>query len=79
MKEGIFVGSKPRKVLKDPNFEKKLPAVERRAWKVFEWLCANFLGNTISPLLQEEVKNLHETYKEMGCHVPLKVHFYTHI
>ena len=47
LKEGIFVGPQIRKVLKDTNFEKTL---EQRAWKAFEWLCANFFGNIMSPL-----------------------------
>ena len=53
MKEGIFVGPKPWKVLKDPNFEKELTAVKWHAWKGFQWPCKNFLGNTMSPLPQE--------------------------
>ena len=45
LKEGIFVCSQIREVLKDPNFEKTLTALGKRAWKAFEWLCANFFGS----------------------------------
>ena len=68
IKEGIFVGPLIRKVLKDPNFEKTLTSVERRAWKAFDWLYANCLGNTMSPLFKEELKT-------MGFRMSLKVHF----
>ena len=77
MKEGIFVGPKPWKVLKDPNFEKELTAVKWHAWKAFQWPCKNFLGNTMSPLPQELKTYLKLTTNEL-LHVP-KVHFYTHI
>ena len=75
LKEGIFVDPQIWKVLKDPNFEKTLTALEQCAWKAFEWLCANFFGNIMSSLFQEGVENLFKTYKEMGCHMSLKVHF----
>ena len=61
-KEGIFVGPQIRKVLKDPNFEKTLTALKQHACKAFEWLCANFLGNIMSPLFQEGVENLLKAY-----------------
>ena len=34
--KGNFVGPQIREVLKDPNFEKTLTALEQRAWKAFE-------------------------------------------
>ena len=73
--KGIFVGPQIREVLKDPNFEKTLTALEQRAWKTFEWLCANFLGNIMSPLFQKKVEILLKAYKEMSCRMYLKVHF----
>ena len=78
MKEGIFVGPQIWEVLKNPTFEKTLAAVERCVWKAFEWLCANLLGNTMSPLFQEEIKNLLKAYKNMDYCMSLKVHFYTY-
>jgi len=45
MKEGIFVGPQIKQLLKDQDFCIKLNAVEKRAWKAFENICRNFLGN----------------------------------
>ena len=61
-KEVIFVGPQIQEVLKDPNFEKTLTALEQSAWKAFEWLCANFLGNIMSPLFQEGVESVLKAY-----------------
>ena len=77
LKEGIFVGPQIREVLKDPKFEKELTSIELRAWKAFRWLCANFLGNKRSSSLRMKVENLLEAYKEMGCRMSLKIHFFT--
>ena len=44
LKKEIFVGPQIWKVLKDPNFKKTLTSLKQRAWKAFEWLCANFFG-----------------------------------
>ena len=52
LKKGTFVGPQIREVLKDPNFEKTMTALEQRAWKAFEWLCVNFLSCIMSPLFQ---------------------------
>ena len=79
IKEGIFVGPQIWKVLKDSNFKNTLTAVERCAWKAFEWLRANFFGDTVSFLFQKEVENLLEVYKETSCRKTLKVQFYTPI
>ena len=75
LKKEIFVGPQILEVLKNPNFEKTMTTLKQCAWKAFEWLCANFLGNTNSPLFQKEVENLRKAYKEMGCRISLKVHF----
>ena len=75
MKECIFACPQIWEVLKDQCFEKTLTAVERRAWKPFQWLRANILGNKTSPLIQEEFEKLPETYKKMGYCMSLKVRF----
>ena len=74
LKEG-FVGPQIREVLKDPKFEKELTSIELRAWKAFKGLRANFLGNKRSPSFKMKVENLLETVMEMGCRMPVKIHF----
>ena len=81
LKERIFVGPQIQEVLKHLKFEKTLTALEQRGWKVFEWLCANFLGNTMSLLLQEGVENLLKLTERWPItdspysHMPRKAHF----
>ena len=76
LKEGIFAVLQIRKILKDSKFEEKLASIELRAWKAFKWLCGNFLENKRSPSLKMGVENLLELYKEMGCRMLPKIHFY---
>lgn len=49
IKEGIFDGSQIRKVLKDENFPPLLPPNGAAAWKSFQLIVSNFLGNNKSP------------------------------
>jgi len=45
MNEGIFVGPHIKQPFEDQDFGTKLNPTERRAWKAFQNLCRNFLGN----------------------------------
>jgi len=45
MTERLFVGPKIIQLFEDQNFSTKLNSRERRAWKVFENVCRNFLDN----------------------------------
>jgi hypothetical protein len=45
IKEGIFIGPQIRLLLGDPIFTKKLNKFENRAWRAFENVRKNFLGN----------------------------------
>ena len=76
LKESIFVGPQIREVSKNPDFKKELTLIELRAWKVFKWLFANFSGNKKSPSFKMGFENLLEAYKEMGCLMSLKIHFF---
>ena len=60
LKEGIFIGSQIREVLKDPDFEKELTSIKLHALRAFKWLCANFLGNKKLPSFKMGVKDLLE-------------------
>ena len=75
LKEGIFVGPQIREVYKDPEFEKTLNTLKLRAWHAFKWICCNFLRNFKSNSYREGVAELLAAYKEMGCRMPLKMHF----
>jgi hypothetical protein len=51
-KEGIFVGPQIAQLSEDQDFCTILNSTERRAWKTFENICRNFLGNEKSGKLQ---------------------------
>jgi len=48
IKEEIFVGPQIKQLLQDQDFCIKLNNVGRTAWKAFENICRNFLGNETS-------------------------------
>ena len=45
IKEGIFIGSQIRSVLRDTDFEALLNPIKKTAWQAFRNICCNFLGN----------------------------------
>ena len=75
LKEGIFAGPQIWEVFEDPEFEKTLNTLELRAWHAFKWICSDFMENFKSSSYQEGVAELLAAYKEMGCHMSVKMHF----
>lgn len=61
-------------VQKDKVFEDLLTLIEMRAWKAFKSDYNGFLGNTCVPDWQECIENLLQSYEDMGCRMPLKIH-----
>ena len=76
-KEGIFVGPQITQLFTDQYFDTILNSTERRACRVFENVCRNFLGNekrgggNQSKIVQELISS----YSAVGCNVSLKLHF----
>ena len=64
------MGSQIREVLKDPQFEKSLTKLKLRAWQVFKWFCANFLGNAKSRFFRQELKICLRLTEKSVPHVP---------
>ena len=75
LKEGIFVGSQIREVLKNTDFEELLNLKELRAWEAFKSVCSGFLRNTRVPDYQACIEKLLKSYEDMGCRMSLKIHF----
>lgn len=75
IKEGVFTGPDIRKVIRDPEFEKKLNQKELAAWKAFVKVVNGFLGNRKEENYKTLVVDLLETYNAMGCRMSLKIHF----
>lgn len=75
IKEGVFDGPQIRKVMKDKNFESHLTECELAAWHSFIKVVDGFLGNHKADNYEELVNNLLTSFKNMGCHMSLKIHF----
>jgi len=79
-KEGIFVGSQIAQLFEDHDFSTKLNSTERRAWKAFENICRNFLGNAKAENYREYVQELISSHSALGCIMTLKLYFlYSHL
>ncbi|GBL76721.1 hypothetical protein AVEN_68602-1 [Araneus ventricosus] len=58
IKEGIFVGTQIRQLMKYPVFESKLTKKEAAEWTSFKELAKNFLGNHKAENYRQIVNNL---------------------
>jgi hypothetical protein len=67
LKEGVFFG---RQTTKYQDFSKKLYSTERRAWKVFENVCRNFLGIENTENYSEILQQIISSHSAVGltCH-----------
>ena len=70
-KEGIFVGLQNTQLFEDQDFSRKLDSTERRAWKAFENVCRNFLGNEKAENYSEIMQELISLYNNISS----KLHF----
>ena len=75
LKEGVFIGSQIRDLIKDEYFDKILQGDEKAAWDNFKFVVKGFLGERKAQTFEELVNNLLQSYQKLGCHVPLKIHF----
>jgi hypothetical protein len=62
MKEGIFFGPQITQILEDQDFSSKLNSTEIRAWKAYENICRNFVGNEHANNYAEIVQELISPY-----------------
>lgn len=74
LQKGIFVGPQIRKLLKDPNFVKRLTKTEQNAWTSFVNVVKGFLGNERKRNCKQLVETLIKKFKAMGCNMSLKIH-----
>ena len=74
VKGGIFIGPKVKLILKSDEFLETLSAVEKDAWICFAAVVQGFLGNNKENNYAELVANLVNSYGNMGCRMPMKVH-----
>ena len=48
---------------------------EKKAWKAFQSVATEFLGNYQADNYKQLVANLLKSYKALGCNTSLKIHF----
>lgn len=72
---GIFDGPQIRCLIKDSEFENTMTQIEKRAWTAFKAITCNFLGKRRSPDFKDIVRNLLESFKELGARMSVKLHF----
>ena len=77
IEEGVFVGPQIRELLRDDTFDHLLHGKGKKAWKAFQSVAAEFLGNygTESRYYKQLVVNLLTSHKALGCNMSLKIHF----
>ena len=73
MKEGIFIGTQIRDIIKDEYFDKLLQGDEQAAWNSFKFVVKVFLGNRRAQNNDELVNNSLQSYQELGCNLSLKI------
>ena len=69
LKEGIFIGSQIRDIIKDEYFDRLLPGDEKTAWDSFKFVLKVFLGNRRAQNYEELVNNLAELPEIRPQHV----------
>lgn len=63
LKEGIFISSDIRKLMKDKLFEEKMEIVEKEVWKAFKQVATKFLGNHKDPHYKVIVKHMLQKFQ----------------
>ena len=75
VRSGIFVGPQIRRMLASEELKKQMSDLEKNAWQAFRMIAEGFLGNHRKDDYAMVVSNLIESYKKLGCHMSLKLHF----
>jgi hypothetical protein len=76
IKEGIFIGPQIRELMKDQDFERSLNESEKAAWRSFQKVVKNFLGNKKAKNYEDMISELIENYRAaLRCNMSLKMHF----
>lgn len=68
IKEGIFDGPHIRKLLKDGKLQRYLSSDEAAAWKSFQLVVKNFLGNKKSKNYKNIIEDLLKNYAKIGMY-----------
>lgn len=72
---GTFNGPDIRKLMKSKEFYNVMTPKEKKAWKSFESVCKNFLGNNRAANYKTIVSELITNFKKQGTTMSTKLHF----
>lgn len=75
LNQGVFSGPDIRKLIRDTDFANSMNRREIRAWTSFVDVAQNFLGNQRSENYEEIVKEMLESYHDIGANMSIKLHF----
>jgi hypothetical protein len=75
IKKGIVIDPQIPQLCKDEDFSTTSNSTERKAWKVYENVCRNFLGNKKAENYSEIVQELILSYSVVGHNMSFKLHF----
>jgi hypothetical protein len=79
IKEEVLVGPNIRQFIQYVKYEDQQTEVEKRAWKSFKNNTIHFLGNLTAENYRDMVAELVNSYKAVGCNMPLKINLlYSH-
>ncbi|GBN46056.1 hypothetical protein AVEN_275543-1 [Araneus ventricosus] len=74
-KAGVFDGPQIRQLVKNEHFIGTMTELQKNTWLAFINIVKYFFGNTRTQNYTEIVQQLLESYKMLGCHMSIKLHF----
>jgi hypothetical protein len=75
IKEGILTGPQITELMKDQYFERSLNECEKAAWRSFQKVVKNFLGNKKAENYEDKISELIENCRALRCNMSVKMHF----
>ncbi|GBO41843.1 hypothetical protein AVEN_239249-1 [Araneus ventricosus] len=75
MKAGVSDGSQILQLVKNVHFIGTMTELQKNAWLAFINIVKYFFGNTRAQNYTEILHKLLESYKMLGCHMSIKLHF----
>lgn len=72
---GAFTGPQIKEFMKNFEFKNKLEPVQLVAWEAMKKVIAGFLGNKRDDNYETIVREMINSFKNMGVNMSLKIHF----
>ena len=75
LQAGIFTGPQIRALLKNGNFEKRLPVMELQAWKRLKAVIQKFPRSQRASNYEQLVSDILDAFQKLGYKMNVKIHF----